>query len=256
MKPRRPPPSPAQRKAALAFASVVAVLGLIGWWAVKFGSTAVEAPGIAGPTDAGNASAWPDEATLARLAGELPTLSVRPFEAPPGDARAATVARGLAWDLGERLGQVSSLRVIGRDGGEPAQDRQALARYEVSGDVRSGARDVQVQASLTDRQSGHRIWTASFGKAPGEVLDLQVEIAAKLAEALPVTVNELERRRLSSPRTRSPQAFETFMRGRAAFLAGTAGDNARARELISCRAAGDRRRTASRSGPSRTGCRR
>lgn len=232
MRPSRPPPSPAQRKAALAFATVVAVIGLIGWWAVKFGSTPVEAPGIAGPADAGNAAAWPDETTLARLAGELPTFSVRPFQAAPGDSRAATVARGLSWDLAERLGQVSGLRVIGLNGTEPTQDRRALARYEVSGEVQSGGHAIQVQAALTDRQSGQRIWTASFEKAPGEVLALQDEIAAKLTEALPVTVNELERRRLASSRTRSPQAFETFLRGQAAFLARTAGDNARARELF------------------------
>lgn len=87
-------------------------------------------------------------------------------------------------------------------------------------------------AALTDRQSGRQLRTARHEKAPGDVLALQVEIAAMLVEALPVAVSHAERRRLSTPHTRSPQAFETFMRGQAAFLVRTAEDNARARELF------------------------
>lgn len=232
MKSRRPPATPQQRKAALAFATIVAVLGLVGWWGVKFGSTKVDAPGMAGSADAGSAAAWPDETALARQAGDLPTISILPFEAAADDPRAATIARGLGWDLAERLGQVTGLRVVGPDGRDAALDRQAAARYVVGGSVQSGTSTIRVRSTLTDRQSGRQPWEARLEKAPGEVLDLPGEIALKLAEALPVPVNESERRRLSSPHTRSPQAFETFMRGQAAFLARTAAENARARELF------------------------
>ncbi|MCW5590884.1 MAG: hypothetical protein KIS74_02190 [Burkholderiales bacterium] len=231
MKSRRPPATPRQRKAALAFAVAVAVLGLLGWWAVKFGSTTVESPAT-GSTSVAGATTWPDEAALARLAEDLPTISIRPFEAAPGDARAATIARGLDWDLAERLGQVTGLRVVGSDGRDASPDRQASAGYVVGGSVQSGTSTIRVHAALADRQSGRQLWTARLEKAPGEVLDLPGEIAVKLAGALPVPVNELERRRLSSPHTRSPQAFETFMRGEAAFLARSADGNARARELF------------------------
>jgi Tfp pilus assembly protein PilF len=98
--------------------------------------------------------------------------------------------------------------------------------------VQSGAATIRVHSALTDRQSGRQLWTARHEKPPGDVLALQDEIAATLVEALPVAVSQAERRRLSMPHTRSPQAFETFMRGQAAFLVRTAEENARARELF------------------------
>ncbi len=220
----RPRATPAQRRAAAAFAAAMAVAGLAAWWAVKFGGD--DDPASIART------AGLDEGSLARLAENLPTLSVRPFEVAGDDPRAATVARGLAWDLGERLGQASGLRLIGSDGRDSAVDRHASARYVVSGAVQSGPATVRVHAALTDRQSGEQLWSGHFEKPPQDALRVQEEIAASLVEVLPVKVGEAERRRMALPHTRSVPAFEAFLRGQAAFLVRTAEDNARARELF------------------------
>lgn len=226
-------------------------------------ATAVDTPNAAAPSARANASAWRlggallallvgsglygaklwnagqggesaqhNEESLVRLAETLPAISVQPFEIVNESPRVAALAKGLGWEVGDRLGLVSGLRVFASDGRNAVVDPQSRARYLVSGTVQSGRGTLLVSVRLVDRQSGSQLWSERFERPVQDILGVQEDIAQRLVAALPVQVSEAERRRLALRYTRNLDAYDGFAQGHAAFLARTAEDNARARQLF------------------------
>lgn len=179
-----------------------------------------------------NAMELVGEERLAHLAETLPTISIQPLEIANKDPHVATLAKGLGWEIAGRLGHVSGLRVIASDGREAAVERQLGSRYQVSGLVQSEGGSIQISIRLVDRQSGRLLWSEYFQRSSKNILGVQEDIAQKLAAKLPIEVSEAERSRVAAQYTRSPEAYDAFLQGQAAFLVRTATDNARAREMF------------------------
>lgn len=172
-----------------------------------------------------------DEAQLARLAETLPSISIRPFEAIGADKGTAALARGLSWEIAERLSRIAELRVLASDGRDAALDGQSLARYVVLGSIGRSAQGSNVKVRLIERASGTQLWAASFDEPTRDVLGVQEAALRHLVAALPVKVSEAEQRSLARRMTRSMAAYELYLQARQAFLIRTAADNDRAREL-------------------------
>lgn len=173
----------------------------------------------------------PGEEQLAKLTETLPTLAVAPFESAGIDARTARLAKGIGWELAERLGRVASVRVVASDGRDASINRSSAARYLVTGFAQGEGDKIVVTAKLTDRQSGVQLWAGRFERLARDLLGVQGSIAQELVVALPIQVSAAERHRLATPYTRNLEAYDVFLAAQAAFLARSAADNSRARQL-------------------------
>jgi len=158
----------------------------------------------------------------------LPTTTVQPFEALAGD-EGETLARGITADLTTDLSRLSGLYVISAPK-VPAQGAWP-ARYMVSGSVQRAGDQLKITVRLIDNESGRNLWSERYERPFRDVLAIQEEIVARLADALAVRVTEAERRRLARPYTRSLEAYQHFVRGQAALLTRERADNDKAREL-------------------------
>lgn len=186
-----------------------------------------------GPASAstGESSAL-DEAQLAQLAETLPSISIRPFEAIGEDKSTLALARGLSWEIADRLSRLAELRVLASDGRDAAVDGQSRARYLVLGSIETTRQATRVSVRLIERSSGTQIWANRFDEPSRDILGVQETVVRNLLAALPVKVSAVEKQSLAKRMTKSMAAYEVYLQAREAFLIRTADDNARARELF------------------------
>jgi len=159
----------------------------------------------------------------------LPTIAIVPFEALGSGADASYLSRGIAADLLTDVSQLSGLRVItvSRLNGQVTP----LARYLVSGSVQRGPERLDINVRLSDAKSGQQLWAERYSRRTRDLFVVQEEITRRLLDELPVRVSEAERRRLSRRYTRNLEAYDFFLRGKAAFLARTRNENDTARAM-------------------------
>ena len=163
-------------------------------------------------------------ASHARVDDAKPSLTVLPFESVGAGPGESYLARGIGDELMTHLGTVSGLRVIA-PGGEPA------GRYTVAGSVQREAGRLRIYARLVDTRSGEQLWSERYDRGPGDLLEVEDEIAGRIAQALPARLTDVERRRVAKRYTASLEAYDDFLRAQSLFLARGATENLDARAL-------------------------
>jgi adenylate cyclase len=123
-------------------------------------------------------------AALSRVAG----LSVAPRSA-------AFSFRGLAVDLNEVR-------------------RRLQVAHAIEGSVRKAGSRLKLDVQLVDLQAGFPLWSESYELEPSEVLDLQSELATRVATELRGVLSDHDRRSLAIDRPHSLEAYECYARGR------------------------------------------
>jgi DNA-binding winged helix-turn-helix (wHTH) protein/TolB-like protein/Tfp pilus assembly protein PilF len=165
-------------------------------------------------------------------ATELPTLAVAPFEALGKDGQELLLARGIAADLLTDLSKSSGLSVIGFSPMDGRGGAEASARYLVSGTVQRVDGRLRLQVYLTEQNTGKRLWSERFDRAPNDLFAIQDELGPKIVRMLPAKVSEAELSRMARRHTRNLQAYEYFQRGQAALLVRQGSGNEAARRMF------------------------
>jgi DNA-binding winged helix-turn-helix (wHTH) protein/TolB-like protein len=161
----------------------------------------------------------------------LPTVTVLPFETVGAGPEQAYLARGISSDLMTDLSRLSGVRVISTSA-EAENGRAAKsARYVVGGSVQRAGAILRINVRLTDARTNEQLWSRRFQRPFGDLIAIQNEISRGLIERLPATLNDAERRRLAKRYTRSAEAYEDFLHGRALFLVRRPEANEQARAL-------------------------
>jgi len=83
----------------------------------------------------------------------------------------------------------------------------------LEGSVRRSGHTVRVTAQLNNAVTGFHIWSQTYDRDLGDVLQLQTEIATAVAEALKVKLLGDVAERIELGGTRSPAAFDAYLRG-------------------------------------------
>jgi tetratricopeptide (TPR) repeat protein len=109
---------------------------------------------------------------------------------------------------------VSSLG--GRD--VPVSGATSPARYVVSGSVHRASEALKVNVRLVDTRSGQMLWAQRYERPLRDLVALEEEIVGQLVRVLPVQISQSEKRQLAGRYTRNPEAYDYFLRGKAAFL--------------------------------------
>jgi adenylate cyclase len=172
---------------------------------------AVARPGAAGP-----APAPPTQEQHVLLA-------VLPFENLSPDAELSFFSEGVAEDILHILAQRGGLKVLGRAssfqfrGGEKSPQRvraELGATHMLDGSVRRSGQRVRVSAQLVECAGGTTVWASRLDRELQDMLALQDDIAAAVADALHATLQPSQ----SGAVTLDPQVHDAFVRARGMVL--------------------------------------
>jgi len=175
-----------------------------------------------GPAAAGAPSRPPNWGTEKR-----PTLAVLPFRNLAGNPDAAFFEFSLADGVITELAGVKSLVVrpsayIAPYVGQSVDPRQVgdelAATLVLSGGFIRTPERMRVTAQLVEAATGHIQWSDKIDVLSRDLLDVQDEIAERLLAGLKLRLTAEEQEQIDRPLTRSPEAYEFYLRGRDALF--------------------------------------
>jgi serine/threonine protein kinase/Flp pilus assembly protein TadD len=178
----------------------------------------------------------PSPPTPAETAPTDMSLAVLPLGNLSGDPGDDYLATGMAEELTAAMARVPGLRVTAWGSASAMRDRRDLdprtmARklnvgHLLEGTLRRRGDSLRVSVALVNAGNGFTLWTETYDRTVGEVLELQDEIARKAATSLQAM--------LPPPAARPVvrQAHEDYLRGRHALAGFSQADFRRAIDLF------------------------
>jgi serine/threonine protein kinase/tetratricopeptide (TPR) repeat protein len=201
-----------------------------GWLIAAIAALAVVLAGLAIPAIR--------EVVLHRSAGSggagIPSLrqgkfvGVLPFRTLGGDqATLSYVSEGLVEALSAKLFQlrevhtasVSASQTVKQTGSLKEMARQLGINLAISGTIQGTGERVRIIVSLDDVADDRRLWTQEFSGVPEDLLTLEDQIYSTLVQALALNPSQEEMARSSARPTENGQAYDFYLRGRAAMRA-------------------------------------
>jgi serine/threonine protein kinase/tetratricopeptide (TPR) repeat protein len=174
-------------------------------------------PGVAGTADRR------DRQPTASAARGIGSLVVLPLRNLSGDPEQEFFADGMTEALIARLAQIGSLRVIsltsamtykGVRKSLPEIARELEVDAVVEGSVLRAGERVRITAQLIEAASDQPLWSNTFDRPLGDILDLHSDVSRAIAEELRTRLTPNERVRLAGARSVRPVAYEAYLRGR------------------------------------------
>jgi TolB-like protein/Tfp pilus assembly protein PilF len=184
---------------------IVAVLFLLGGGVVWYYEHEMETSAVATPA-APSAPAIPTDASIAVL----------PFVNMSGNPADEYFSDGLAEELLNSLTRIEGLKVAARTTSFQYKDRtgdvseiarQLRVAHVLEGSVRRSGSRVRVTAQLIKAADGYHLWSESYDRQLDDILDVQSEIAGRIAEKLRVEL-------VPRPITSDVAAFDLLLRAR------------------------------------------
>ncbi len=183
---------------------------------------------------AGGIAAWTqwwksdfEPASMARMALPLPdepSIAVLPFANTSGDPEQDYFADGITDDLTTDLSQTPGLFVISRNSaftykGKAVKVREVAeelgVRYLLEGSVRRAGDQVRINAQLVDALDGRTLWADRYDRGFTDILKLQDDITARIAQALRVKLADGEDADATEPpQTDATEAYDLVLRAR------------------------------------------
>jgi TolB-like protein/class 3 adenylate cyclase len=187
---------------------------------------------------------WKAETT--RAAASPPSVPPRlsivvlPFANIGGDPEQEYFVDGVTESLTTDLSRITGSFVIARNTAftykgksiDVKQIRRELnVRYVLEGSVQRGGNRVRVNVQLVDTQSGAHLWAERFDRPVADLLDMQDEVVAQLANVLSAQLIAVEARR--AEQSPHPDSMDLYFQGLAWFYKGPTSENlARARDFF------------------------
>ncbi len=156
-------------------------------------------------------------------------LAVLPFQ-NLGPTDQEYFANGVTEEITTHLAKLSGLGVISRTSAMKYKGASKSLReigrelgvdYVLEGSVRwdksGGENNVRISTQLIRIADDTHLWAENFDRVYDQIFTIQSEIAARVAEELNVTLLEPERTAIAARPTDNLEAYDLYMRGRAAF---------------------------------------
>jgi TolB-like protein len=155
----------------------------------------------------------------------LNSVVVLYFDNLSPDTADAYLADGLTEALLFRLGQVQRLavkrasRVVAQRVRDSVPDypmaigQLLRVRYVVEGSVRRAGPRVRVSTRLVRTGDGVQIWADEFDRATSDILNLEDELARRVAIEIAGRLGPRDRAALAAAPTRNPEAYQHFLQG-------------------------------------------
>jgi len=160
-------------------------------------------------------------ASMGAFAPPPHSIAVLPFVNMSGDQDQEYFSDGLTEELLNSLSRINELQVAARTSSFSFQgqhpDIATVARKlnvaaVLEGSVRRSGNTVRITAQLINAVTGFHLWSQTYDRNLGDVLQLQTEIANAVASALKITLLGDTAARIESGGTRNPAAFDAYLR--------------------------------------------
>lgn len=167
-------------------------------------------------------------ATTSTAANNIPSLAVLPFE-NLGKSEDAYFADGMTEEISSRLGELSGLRIIGRQSvrsyantAKPVRQigEELGVQYVLTGSVRwdrsqAGHSRVRISPALLRADDGTQVWSEPYEDEVNGVFEIQSKVASKVADALKLKLTAGEQKSLATLPTQNLQAYDLYLRAKA-----------------------------------------
>jgi TolB-like protein len=154
------------------------------------------------------------------------SIAVLPFVNLSGDKEQEYFSDGLTEELLNSLAAINQLQVAartsafsfkGKDNDIGIIARKLNVGALLEGSVRRSEHTIRITAQLIDAVTGFHLWSKTYDRDLGDVLDLQTEIATAVSEALKVTLLGDVAARIELGGTHNPAAFDSYLRASRAY---------------------------------------
>jgi adenylate cyclase len=172
--------------------------------------------------------------------GELPSIAVLPFNNMSNDPDQEYFSDGISEDIITDLSKIGGLMVVARNSSFAYKDRSPDIRdvgrelgvtSVLEGSIRRAGNRVRITAQLIDARTGAHLWADRYDRDMTDIFAVQDEVTMQIVGALRVTLQPVERARLTETQTRNVAAHDAFLRGREAMF-GTAKDTKHFQEAV------------------------
>jgi non-specific serine/threonine protein kinase len=153
----------------------------------------------------------------------VPSIAVLPFvDMSPGRDQ-DYFCEGLADELINALTRLRGVRVTARTSSFQFRDasldvRTIAERLKVKtvleGSVRKAGDRLRIMVQLIEAEGGYHLWSERYDRELKDVFAIQEEIAESVARALSLVLSKQERDVLQRRPTSSPEAYESYLKGR------------------------------------------
>jgi adenylate cyclase len=153
----------------------------------------------------------------------IKSIAVFPFQNGSSEKENEFLGAGIAQEIISQISKVNSIAVIGwassvslrnKDKTLKEKAQEPGAEAIVSGTIQKVGDRVRISVELTDAGSGQRIWGEEYNRLWGDLLNIQVEVAEKIASSLNTKLTPEEKIELSRRPTDNIEAYKNYKRGR------------------------------------------
>ena len=162
------------------------------------------------------------------------SVAVLPFTNMGKDEEQEYFADGITEDVITDLGKVSALSVIARNTAFTFKDqlvdvqkvaRQLNVTHVLEGSVRRAGNRVRVNVQLIDGSTGSQVWSERWDRNLDDIFELQDELSQAIVKALRVKLLPKEKKAIEDRGTTSVEAYDLYMRAKAAANAARGSDD-------------------------------
>ncbi|MEZ5832464.1 MAG: BTAD domain-containing putative transcriptional regulator [Dongiaceae bacterium] len=160
---------------------------------------------------------------------DRPSIAVLPFVNMSGDPEQEYFSDGITEDIITELSRSPSLFVIARNSsftfkGQAVDivevGRKLGVEYVIEGSVRKVGTRVRISAQLIEAESGRHVWADRFDRQLEDVFAVQDEVVEMVASRLGRSLRDMAFNRARARPVNSLSAYESLLRGRAAWWDG------------------------------------
>jgi adenylate cyclase len=151
------------------------------------------------------------------------SIAVLPFLNGSKDKENEYLSDGVAQEIISKISKIGSLDVKGwvssvffKNSNKSLKEKaEALGAEEiVSGSIQKEGDRVLIRVELTNASTGRRIWGDEYNRHWGDLLNIQTEVAQKIAYALNTKLTQAEKQGLSKHYTENVEAYKFYLKGR------------------------------------------
>jgi len=151
------------------------------------------------------------------------TLAVLPFKPLLAANRDEALELGMTDTLIARLSGIADVTVRPLSSVRRYDDidqdaltagRELEVATVLDGSIQRAGERLRVTVRLLSVADGRQLWTAQFDEQTGDVFAVQDSIASRLISALALQLTTADRRNMDRYRSRDPEAYQLFVRGR------------------------------------------
>jgi adenylate cyclase len=172
-------------------------------------------------------------------ADTAPSIAVLPFDDMSEHGDQGYFCEGMAEEILNALCKIPGLRVASRvtafqfshrhqDAGVDEIGRRLNVQNVLEGSVRKAGDRLRITAQLVKTSDGYHLWSRQYDRGIEDIFKIQEEIAASIAEALSVTLQES---RFGAQQV-EPRAYDFFLRGLSYFARHNIQDTVYARQMF------------------------